>query len=301
MSLEELESVTAEVAGRVREAVVGIGRGWGVGSGVVVAPGQVLTNAHNLVSGPGGEVAVTFADGRSAGAEGFTADVDGELAVLRVDTGGAEPLEWAGSAPVAGAVVLAAANPGGRGLRVTVGQVSAVDASFRGPRGRRVSGALEHTAPLPRGSSGGPLLDRQGRLVGLNTNRLGEGFYAALVADSALRSRVDALARGESVPRRHLGVGLVPGRAARQLRRAVGLPDRDGVLVQVVEEDSPASAAGLRRGDLIVAAAGREVKGVDDLHAALDGLGTGESLALDVVRGAEETSITVDLGGATAD
>jgi serine protease Do len=105
MSLDELESVSAAVAARVAGAVVGIGRGWGMGTGVVVAPGQVLTNAHNLFSGPGGDVAVTFADGRVAAAESFTADVDGELAVLRVDTGGATPPEWAESTPSAGAVV----------------------------------------------------------------------------------------------------------------------------------------------------------------------------------------------------
>jgi S1-C subfamily serine protease len=95
---------------------------------------------------------------------------------------------------------------------------------------------------MAKGSSGGPLLDAGGRLVGLNTSRLGEGFYAALPADDGLRRRVDALSRGESPARPRLGVGLVPGRAARHIRRAAGLPDRDGVLIQEVEEASPAAA-----------------------------------------------------------
>ncbi len=115
-----------------------------------------------------------------------------------------------------------------------------------------MTGTVEHTAPMVKGSSGGPLVDASGRLVGLNTNRLGEGFYAALPADEDLRRRVDALSRGESPVRPHLGVGLVPGRAARHIRRAAGLPDRDGVLIQEVEDGSPAANAGLRRGDLIV-------------------------------------------------
>jgi serine protease Do len=195
-----------------------------------------------------------------------------------------------------GASVFALANPGGRGLRVTLGTVAAVGRTFRGPRGRRVTGTVEHTAPMAKGSSGGPLVDGSGRLVGLNTNRLGEGFYAALPADEELRRRVDALGRGESPARPHLGVGLVPGRAARHIRRAAGLPDRDGVLIQEVEDGSPAARAGLRRGDLIVEAGGSAVTTIDDLYQAVDGLDLDQALALEVVRGAEELSVSVTFG-----
>ncbi len=295
MSVQELEELAARVRDSVGPSVVGIGRGWGTGSGVVVGAGQVLTNAHNLAGAPGGAVAVTFADGRTSTAEAVASDIDGDLAVVRVDTGGTPAVGWAGAPASTGAVVVAAANPGGRGLRVTLGQVSSVTGTFRTMRGRLVRGSLEHTAPLVRGSSGSPLLDRAGRLVGLNTNRLGEGFYAALPADARLRARVDRLGRGEATVSRHLGVGLVPGKAARQLRRAVGLPDRDGILVRVVEEDSPAAASGLRRGDLVVAAGGRPVASVDDLHVALDALGDDEALVLEVVRGADELTISVEL------
>ena len=287
--LDELEAATAEVARRVGPAVVGIGQGWGLGSGVVVGQGRVLTNAHNLQ----GELAVTFPDGRTVTADNFSADVDGDIAVLSVDTGDVTPLEWAEDGPKIGGVVFGVSNPGGRGLRVTAGQVSAVGQSFRGPRGRRVVGSLEHTAPLPRGSSGGPIVDAAGRFVGLNTNRLGEGFYAALPADAELAARVEHLAAGETPTRRRLGVGLVPGRAARQLRRSVGLADRDGILVRVVEEGGPADTAGIRRGDLIVEAAGQPVARIDDLHGALDSLADTQSLTIGLVRGADELSVTV--------
>jgi serine protease Do len=158
---------------------------------------------------------------------------------------------------------------------------------------------VEHTAPLVRGSSGGPIVDLDGRLIGLNTNRLGEGFYAAIPADAELKARVDALARGESPSRRRLGVGLVPGRAARQLRRSVGLPDRDGVLVREVDPDGPAGRAGVRQGDLIVEAAGQPVTRMDDLYQALDGVGDEESLALGIVRGTDELSLSVTFGAGT--
>ena len=294
--LEELEAATTGVAERVGPAVVGVGHGWGLGSGVVVADGVVLTNAHN-VSDPG--VTLIFADGRTVEGQLAGADIDGDLAVITVDTAGVKPIEWpaTNTPPMIGSVVLALANPGGRGLRLTLGTVAAVGRTFRGPRGRRVTGSIEHTAPMVKGSSGGPIVDAAGRLVGLNTNRLGEGFYAALPADDDLRRRVDALTRGESPVRPHLGVGLVPGRAARQIRRAAGLPDRDGVLVQEVEDGSPAANAGLRRGDLIVNAGGSDVTTIDDLYQAVDAIGEGQSLALTVVRGADELSVSVTFGG----
>ena len=277
--------------------MVGVGAGWGQGSGVVVADGVVVTNAHNVHDS---EVPVTFADGRTVDGQISGHDIDGDLAAISVETTGVAPVEWATAPARVGASVFALANPGGRGLRVTLGTVAAVGRTFRGPRGRRVTGTVEHTAPMVKGSSGGPLVDSSGRLVGLNTNRLGEGFYAALPADDDLRRRVDGLSRGESPVRPHVGVGLVPGRAARHIRRAAGLPDRDGVLIQQVEEDSPAANAGLRRGDLIVDAAGSPVATIDDLYQAVDGLQDGQALALTVVRGAEELSVTVTFaaGGA---
>jgi serine protease Do len=239
---------------------------------------------------------VVFADGRSETGRVQGADVDGDLAVISVDTAGVTPVTWADpSTPVTiGAAVLALASPGGR-QRVTVGLVSAVGRAFRGPRGRRIAGSIEHTAPLGRGSSGGPIVNRSGQLVGLNTHRLGDGFYLALPADAELRGRIEALARGEAPRRARLGVGIAPAGVARRLRRAVGLPERDGLLVRVVEQGSPADRAGVQAGDLIVAVDGRPVTEADQLYQALDGL-TGERLALGIVRGVEERTLTVSFG-----
>lgn len=293
--LEEFEQAVGQVASQVGPAVVGIGRGWGRGSGVVVAEGRVVTNAHNL---RGDEVTVVFADGRSEVGRVQGADVDGDLAVVSVDTAGVTPITWAdGATPVSvGATVMALANPGGR-QRVTVGLVSAVGRAFSGPRGRRIAGSIEHTAPLGRGSSGGPIVNRAGQVIGLNTHRLGDGFYLALPADAELRTRIEALARGEAPRRARLGVGIAPARVARRLRRAVGLPEREGLLVRVVEQDSPADRAGVQAGDLIVAVDGQAVTDADQLYQALDRL-TGERLALGIVRGVEERTLTVTFGEA---
>jgi serine protease Do len=237
-----------------------------------------------------------FAGDRSAVGRVAGADVDADLAVVAVDTGGAPPIAWATDAEAqVGTPVLALANPGGQ-LRVTFGLVSAVDRAFRGPRGRRIAGSIEHTAPLPRGASGGPVVDTAGRLLGIDTNRLGDGFYLALPADADLRQRLDALGRGEATARPRLGVGIAPARVARQLRRAVGLPERDGLLVRVVEEGGPADRAGLRTGDLLVEAGGRPVTDADELYEVLDGTADDQTLTLRVVRGTDELTVTVSFG-----
>jgi len=286
--IDDLQGAIQGAAASAGPSVVGIGRHQR-GSGVVVADGRVLTNAHNL---RGDEVTVTFADGRSTVATVVGVDHDGDLAVVSVDTAGAPPLDWATDAALGvGAIVFGLAASRSAGTRITLGTVSAVGRAFRGPGGRRISGSIEHTAPLASGSSGGPLLDGSGRLAGLNTNRIGEGFYLALPADAALRERVESLAAGTSVERPRLGIAIAPAFVARRMRRSVGLPDRDGLLVRGVEDDSPAAKAGIARGDLIVAVAGNAVTDADEL---LDAIGAAKQpYPILLVRGADEVTVTI--------
>lgn len=295
--LQEIGRAVGGAAERVGPRVVGLGRGWGRGSGVVIGPDLVLTSAHVL---RGDEVAV-----RVGGAEesvlGRVAGVDADLdvAVIRADTAGAEPVAWdpeAVAGVVIGTPVIALADPGGRGLRATAGFVSATNRSFRGPGGRRIRGSVEHSAPLPRGASGGPLVDLDGRLLGLNAIRLEGGLILALPADAALHRRVDALARGQAAERPRLGVALAPPRAARKLRAAVGLPEREGLLVRGVEDGSPAAAAGIERGDLLVSAGGAPLTTVDALFDALEAAAGSGTVTLGVVRGLEEREVAVALG-----
>jgi S1-C subfamily serine protease len=252
--LDEIQANIRQLAEGAGPSVVGIGQRWGVGSGIVLADGRVLTNAHNV---RGDQVTVTFADGRTADGSVAGQDIDGDLAVIEVDTGG--------------------------------------ERTFRGPRGRRITGSLEHTAPLLPGSSGGPVLSAGGELLGINTNRLGEGFYLAIPADNALRGRADALARGESATSPRLGVAIAPGYVARRLRRAVGLPETEGLLIREVMDDSPAARAGLAKGDLIVAAGGRPARTPDDLFDALQAA-QGGTVELNIVRGTDERTVQVTFG-----
>ncbi|HUA46556.1 MAG TPA: S1C family serine protease [Solirubrobacteraceae bacterium] len=293
--LEDLEGAIQTAVERTGPAVIGLGQGWGRGSGFVFDANRILTNAHNL---RGDEVTVTFGDGRRETGKVLASDPDLDVAVIEADTAGIEPLPWSEddveSLPI-GRSVLALANPGGRGLRVTPGFISSTARRFRGPRGRRVAGAIEHTAPLPRGSSGGPLIDGAGRLLGINAVRVDGGLILAIPADRVTRERVEKLSRGETPERPRLGIAIAPPRVARRLRRAVGLPERDGVLIRGVERGSPADRAGLERGDLIVAAAGRDLDRMDAVYEVLDAVQTGGQLELTIVRGTEERTVSVSL------
>jgi len=291
--VSEIQATIAGAAEQIGPSVAGLGRGWHGGSGVVVEDGFVLTAAHNL---KGEDTTVTFGDGRREDARVSGVDANRDLAVLETDTAGLPAVEWPanGATTSVGTPVLALANPGGRGLRVTIGFVSASNRSFRGGRGRRVTGCIEHTAPLPRGSSGSPIVDAKGHLLGLNAIRLEGGLIVAVPAE---KKHVDALARGESVRPPRLGVAVAPPYVARRLRRAVGLPEQDGVLVRSVEDAGPAARAGIEQGDLIVAAAGEPVEGIDALYATLDRIEPKGTLELTTVRGTEERQVTVSFNG----
>ena len=287
--MDELADLVRTVRDTAGQAVVTIGTR-GRGTGFVVGTGKVLTNAHNLRDRT---TQVTFADGRAVQATVTGSDVDGDLVVLDVDTADIVPLEWADEPPGAGEVVLSI-TAGRHRRRTTWGQVTSTEAGFHGPRGRTITGAIEHTAPSAPGSSGAPVLDGAGRVVGINTHRLEYGFYLARTVDSALRQAVEAMAGGRSFEPVRLGVALAPPHVAARLRAAVGLAERDGLLVREVADGSPAAAAGIKSGDLLVRAGERELRNLDDLSAVLGGgLGGGDQLVLTIVRGAEELSLTV--------
>ncbi|MBO0691770.1 MAG: trypsin-like peptidase domain-containing protein, partial [Acidimicrobiaceae bacterium] len=203
--IEEFQAAARAAAEGVGPATVRIGRGPGRGVGLVVGAGRVLTNAHNL---RGAQATVIFSDGRTEISDVAGVDHEGDLTVLNVDTAGVAEPAWGDTDVPVGTPVWALARTSAGTLRVTRGEISSVGRPFRGPGGHLINGSLEHTAPLARGSSGGPLVDGEGRVVGINTHRLGEGFYLALPTDADLRRRIGALGEGRSPTRRRLGVAL---------------------------------------------------------------------------------------------
>jgi serine protease Do len=290
-ALADLGTTLTEIGDRVGASTVGIGNRWRGGSGVVIGQDRVLTSAHNL---HGDEPRVYFADGREETARVKGVDQDADLAVLEVDTAGAPAIGWGNGEPLAiGSPVVALADPSGGGRRLTVGYVSSPDRPFRGPRGRELGRLIEHTAPLMPGSSGGPIVDAEGKVLGINTIRLGGGFFGAIASDKAFLDRVERIGRGDVPSPRRIGIGIAPPFVARRLRRAVGLPERDGILVRDVEDGSPAADAGILEGDLIVQAGGRPIGQVDDMFAAIESAKEGKALTLTLLRGTEERTVEV--------
>jgi serine protease Do len=279
------------VRDQVGGSVVRLGRGARRGSGIVVAQDRVVVLSHTLA---GDQVQVGL-DGESHAGAVSGADRTAGISLLTVPTGSLTPITWAESLPDVGDVVYALGDPG-TGLRVTEGRVSAAPLTIRGRSGRPLEG-IEHTAPLPRGTGGGPLVNAAGEVVGINALRTDPGFLFALSAASVRPAVERLLAGGPEASR--LGVAIAHPRIARRLRRAVGLPDRDGLLVREVEKGSASERAGVQVGDLIVGFAGSEIASADDLFGALE-RAAGTSSGLRVVRGAEELELTVDLGGAAA-
>ena len=169
--------------------------------------------------------------------------------MLETQTGGVEALRWSPVTPNLGDPVFALGDPG-TGLRVTEGRVSADLLRVRGRGGRLVS-AIEHTAPMPRGAGGGPLVNAAGELIGINALR-GDRGSSSRWRPSPRCAASDRLLRGEPDAAR-LGVAVAPPRAARRMRRAVGLPDRAGVLVRDVEDGLRGGGRRGARRHLIVA------------------------------------------------
>ena len=293
--LQDIENTIRSVAAIASPAVVSIGRN-GRGTGFVIAPNRVLTSAHNLRDQT---VSVTFDDARVEQGSVHGVDADGDLVVIDVATGDIAPLAFATTVAALGAAVVSIGR-GGHRNRATLGFISGVDRSFHGPRGRVVRGSVEHTAPLARGSSGGPVLDPAGAVIGINTHRIGDGFYLARVADDVLQARIAELIDGKSPQRRSLGIAVAPAEVASQLRQAVGLAERAGVLVRGIDETGPAGRSGVLVGDLIVRVGDVTVATVDDLQRALDdlsaanGTATGtDTVEVGIVRGADDVTVTV--------
>ncbi len=292
-TINETRNIAADLATRVAPLLVRIGRD-ARGSGVIVESGtlgKVLTNAHNLRNPT---VQVTFADGVARQGSVSAVDLDSDLAVITVETtADLVALEWADVESEIGDDVYAVARTSS-GPRVTRGSVSAVGRAFSGPRGRMIDGSIEHTAPIARGGSGSVLVNAEGQLVGVNTHRLGDGLYLALPSDERTKERVAKLIAGESPRDLRLGVALARPDVAQQLRRSVGLADRDGLLVRAVNPDSPAARAGIKEGDLFVSANGSALAVVGDLESVLQGIAPDTStVAIGFVRGADESVVTV--------
>ena len=271
----------------------------GVGSGFIVdASGLIVTSFH-VVKGAD-SVTVTLQDGRRLEAQVAGTDPKTDLALLEVEAGEALPVVEFGDSDRTrvGDWVVAVGNPFGLGGTVTAGIVSG--------RGRDIGSGpyddyLQIDAPINRGSSGGPLFDRSGRVIGVNTaifsptgGNIGVGF--AIPANLA-EPVIGQLRAGGTVDRGWLGVGIQS--VDETMARALGLDDARGALVASVTTEGPAAEAGLLPGDVIVSFAGEEVDSMKDLPRIVAGVESGTEVEIAVWRDGRSETLTATIGTQT--
>lgn len=242
----------------------------GSGSGFVFTPdGLVLTNSHVVANAA--RIDVTTADGRRHEADIIGDDPHTDLAVLRISADGLSVVELGRSALLkAGQLVVAVGHPLGLEHTVTTGVISATGRSIRARTGRMMENIIQTDAALNPGNSGGPLVTSGARVVGVNTAVImgSQGLSFAVPIDTAARV-VTALLQEGHVRRAFVGVSGRNTRVPRHIVRAAMLTVDTGVLVESVMDKSPASAAGLQPGDVIVGFGSTPIANIDDLHRVL--------------------------------
>jgi S1-C subfamily serine protease len=268
----------------------------GSGSGFLITPdGYLVTNSH--VAGGAAGLEVTLPDGRVAGAELVGDDPDSDLAVLKV---GASDLSWCRFGDSAnlrvGQIAIAIGSPYGFQHSVTAGIVSALGRSMRAQTGRLLDNIVQTDAALNPGNSGGPLTDSRGGVIGVNTAVIlpAQGICFAIAASTAERV-ASALIREGRVRRAYLGVGGQTLELSRRVVRHFQLARTTGVRIESVASGSPAAAAGVERGDLVVKLDDAPIGTIDDLQRLLGAEAIGRDVALTVLRGARALTLEVRL------
>jgi S1-C subfamily serine protease len=288
--------------------------GTATGSGFVVdEQGTIITNAH--VVGESDQVQVRFKeDGELVDAAVVGKDASTDVAVLKVDPADADlqplPLGKSGQMQV-GDPVVAIGNPFGYTRSVTTGIVSAKQRQITAPNGFSIENVIQTDAAINPGNSGGPLLDANGRVIGINSQiatggsqgSVGIGFAVPI---DTVKELLPTLKEGDEIERAYLGIEMVG--VTDELARDLNLESDEGALIQKVVEGGPADKAGLRAGgtstgegiaaggDLIVEVDGKKIASSDDVPAAIADAEPGDEVEVVFYRGDERKTATVELG-----
>jgi S1-C subfamily serine protease len=275
------ETTIIRVAKQVTPAVVSVtDPGVGLGSGVIVrADGIIITNAH--VVGTASRVEVGLADGRQIPGQVLGRDPTVDVAIVRVQLTGLPTAPLGNSDQLeVGQTAIAIGNPIGLDRTVTTGIISAIN---RSPRGFELGGLIQTDAAINPGNSGGPLLDSQGRVIGINSAILqgttGLGFAIPINLAQDIANQV--LTTGH-ITRPYLGIN--PAELSPEIAERFNLPVREGVIVRTVDPNAPAGRAGLQPGDIIVSIDGAPTPTASELLRILRDRKPGDTIRVGVVR-----------------
>lgn len=289
-TLVDLSRDIADLVGRLAPSVVRVDARRGrPATGIVWADNLVLTADHVLEQEDSPEVTGSQ---KTLKASIAGRDPGTDLALLRVEGLKGAPAAHGRSADVrTGQLVIAIGQPGE--LQVTVGIVSGLSAAFRSWRGGQVEGLIQTTAEMLPGFSGGPLVDADGRVIGINSWHFGRGVSRALPIETAERVGESLRVHGR-IRRGYLGLGAQPVQLSESLANQLG--QQTGLLVVTVEPGGPAQKAGLLQGDAIVTIDGDPVRQLDELFNRLATFEVGSAHRLGLVRAGERKDVTVAVG-----
>ena len=287
-AVERASRSIVTVAARPRQSASGVL--WQAGGEVVIVTADHVVERED-------DIAITLPDGRQARAALVGRDPSADLAVLRLTGGelgeGATPITVSDALRV-GHLALAIGRPTEGGPRVSFGVVSSIEGPRRSWQGAQIEGIIFADVTLYPGFSGGPLVDMEGRFVGLNSSRLTRQSAALPVA--TIRRVVTTLLTHGRVRRGYLGVATQQVPLNASLAQAAGVTQEAALLVVTVEGDSPAEKGGLLMGDIIVTVSGQPATSVDALRAALGATAPGEPLKVRALRGGQSTETTLVVG-----
>jgi len=285
-TLSALSNDLAAAVERAGRAVVAVhGRQHMASSGVLWRPNVVVTAEHALKREE--EITVTLPDGRNVAATLAGRDAGTDLAVLKVDAADAGAADLGDGASLkSGHVVVALGRSSERGVNASLGVISGLSGAWRTWRSGHVDQLVRLDVALYPGFSGGPLVDVEGRVLGINTSGLSRVMPVAIPISTVNRVVEELLEKGR-VARGYLGLGMHP----------VRLPDgRGGVIVIDLQTDGPAGRAGLLIGDVLLQLNGSPVTDTDDVHANLGPASVGKKLKASIVRGGDDKEIEITVG-----
>ncbi len=264
------------------------------GSGFIISPeGYIVTNSH-VISGAKA-IQVMLIDGRTYKAQLIGDDPATDMAILKIEADQLLHIHFGNSDQLqVGQIAIAIGNPYGFQYSLTAGIVSALGRSLRSESGRLIDNVIQTDAALNPGNSGGPLVDSNGRVIGVNTAVIlpAQGLCFAVASNLAEYVASELITKGK-VKRGFLGIAGQQFRFAPNARRRLNLEKADGIMVSFIEPDSPAYNAELRKGDVLIGFEGQPIGSIDDLHRLLDASTINRKIVLDILRDGHKQQVSV--------
>jgi S1-C subfamily serine protease len=292
-AFEQLSTAIADVVDGAAKSIVRVeARKRMPASGIVWSTDGLIVSANHVVERDD-EVGVGLPDGTKTSAEVVGRDPTTDLVVLRAEANGLTVPEWSAAGDLrVGGLSIAAGRPY-HSVEVSVGALSAIGGAWRTQGGGRIDAYMRPEITMYPGFSGGPLVLVNGQFAGLNTSGLLHHSDATIPTET-LRRTVEALVAHGRIPRGYLGVGVQPVRISA--KHAESLPSEVGLMIMSVEENSPAEAAGVRQGDILVSLGDDVTASVSDLRVALSSIDADSTVTLRIIRGDDvaELAATVE-------